>query len=86
MPDGRIVTLAPIGSRLLVFAPDGRPERSLGRQGQGPGELMAPAGMSRAGGDTLVVPDGSNRRINWVVSNMASRATNTAVAVCANSR
>lgn len=67
LADGRIVALSSIGSRLVVFAPDGRPERVLGRQGKGPGELMAPSGLTRTRGDTLLIPDASNNRLNWVV-------------------
>ena len=67
LSDGRIVTLSPVGARLFVFAPDGRGEKSLGRQGQGPGELVAPGGLSRTNGDTLVIPDPGNKRLNWLV-------------------
>ena len=67
LADGRIIALSSIGSRLVVFAPDGRPERVLGRQGRGPGELMAPSGLTRTRGDTLLIPDASNNRLNWVV-------------------
>jgi hypothetical protein len=67
LSDGRIVSLARIGSRLLLFAPDGRGERAIVRRGNGPGELFAPTGMSRANGDTLIVPDRANNRINWIV-------------------
>ena len=67
LSDGRLVTLAPVGVRLFVFAPNGRGEKSLGRLGRGPGELMAPGGMSRTSGDTLVIPDPANNRLNWLV-------------------
>ncbi len=40
LADGRMIALSQIGSRLVVLAPDGRPERVLGKQGKGPGELM----------------------------------------------
>jgi hypothetical protein len=68
LSDGRLVTLAPVGNRLFVFAPDGRGEKSLGREGKGPGEIMAPGGMSRTTGDTLVIPDAANNRLNWLVA------------------
>ena len=67
LTDGRLVTLARIGSRLLVFRADGRGEQSLGRQGKGPGEMVRPTGLVRAAGDTILVPDAANNRINWVV-------------------
>jgi hypothetical protein len=66
MPDGSLVTLASVGSRLFWFPTRGQGARSLGRQGKGPGELMAPYGMGRVG-DTVVLYDGSNNRVNWVV-------------------
>ena len=66
LPDHRIVTLAPVGNKLLVFHPDGRGQRSLGRTGKGPGELMSPDGMLRIGGDTVLVPDPANARFNYV--------------------
>jgi hypothetical protein len=28
---------------------------------------MRPTGMTRAGGDTIIIPDGANSRINWIV-------------------
>jgi hypothetical protein len=68
LSDGRIATLAPIGNRLLVFAANGRGERTLAREGTGPGEIKAPGGMSRIAGDTLVVPDPGNNRVNWIVA------------------
>jgi hypothetical protein len=66
LSDGRLVTLAPVGNRLYVFSPTGAPQRSLGRQGQGPGEIMAPTGMARLRGDTILIPDGANACLNWV--------------------
>ncbi|MFC1627759.1 6-bladed beta-propeller [Gemmatimonadota bacterium] len=38
--DGRYYVNDSGGARIAVFGPDGRYERSLGRQGQGPGEFM----------------------------------------------
>ena len=68
LSDGRLVTLAMVGNRLLLFAADGRGERSLGRQGKGPGEIMAPTGMAVGGADTLILPDPGNQRLNWIVA------------------
>ncbi len=68
LSDGRIVSLSPVGNQLYVFAADGRALRALGKRGSGPGELMAPGGMSRARGDTLVITDGANNRINWLLA------------------
>lgn len=65
LPDGRVATHAVIGARLSIFDARGRPERHIGRQGQGPGEFIRPSGPVRAGGDTLLVVDAANRRITW---------------------
>jgi hypothetical protein len=65
--DGRIVTLSPVGNKLFVWGADGRPQRTIGRTGKGPGEWNAPAGMIALGGDTLFIPDDPNRRLNWVL-------------------
>jgi len=68
LSDGRAATLSPVGARVLVFGPDGPGERSLGRQGRGPGELMAPWGLVALAGDTLLVPDPGNARFNWATA------------------
>ena len=73
--DGRMIALSPVGSRLVVFAPDKRPERVLGKRGKGPGELMAHSGLARTRGDTLLIPDPSNDRLNWVVPSKGFVAT-----------
>jgi hypothetical protein len=67
LSDGSVVTLAPVGSRLIWFPANAGKGRSLSRQGNGPGELMAPGGMARAAGDTIVIHDGANNRVNWIV-------------------
>ena len=67
LPDGRVMALAPVGNKLFVFRADGRPERSLGRMGRGPGEIMSPDGLLRLGGDTVLIPDPANARLNWVL-------------------
>ena len=64
-PDGRLVTLSPVGNRFFRFGPDGHGERVLARQEAGPGELMAPSGPVAAAGDRVVVIDPANNRINW---------------------
>lgn len=60
-PRGRVYVVLPQERRVAVFAPDGSPVASLGREGRGPGELLAPG---RAGflADTLWVHDGRQRR------------------------
>lgn len=66
LSDGRVATYSPVGSRFLVFAADGRGERVIGRQGRGPGEFMAGRGLLALAGDTLLLVDGGNHRLNWV--------------------
>jgi hypothetical protein len=67
LSDGRVAALAQVGNKLLIFGADGKPQKSLGRQGSGPGDLMAPAGLVVLAGDTLLIPDDANMRINWVL-------------------
>lgn len=67
LSDNRIVTFAPVGARLLVFAPDGAGERIIGRMGRGPGEFTRPGGVVVLPGDTLFLSDVANNRLNWVL-------------------
>jgi hypothetical protein len=55
--DGRIAVLDIAGHRVLLFEPNGTFDRSLGREGQGPGELAQPWRLVRAAGDTIGVYD-----------------------------
>ncbi len=64
--DGRVATYSRIGSKLAVFSADGRQQRLIGRQGQGPGEFMR-ASVALGAGDSLVLVDVANRRINWIL-------------------
>lgn len=68
LSDGRVVTLAPVGNRLLAFGADGRGQRALAQRGNGPGDIMAPSYLALIRGDSLVVPDRANQRINWVLA------------------
>ncbi len=65
LSDGRLVTLAAVGNRFYRFAPDGRGERVLARQGAGPGEIMAPSGPVLWRGDSVVIVDMANNRVTW---------------------
>jgi hypothetical protein len=69
LSDGRIMAIAGAGARVLQFAPNGKPERVIGGQGQGPGEFMSPDGFIPLRGDTLLIPDRSNNRLNTIVAN-----------------
>lgn len=65
--DGRLVTLQSVRENvLLVFDARGRGQHRWGRTGGGPGDLMRPMALWPAGGDTLLVPDDANARLNVV--------------------
>jgi len=61
--NGNIYVLESGNKRVQVFDQRGRYLRTIGSEGQGPGELQEPHGIIVAG-DAVVVPDLSNRRVN----------------------
>lgn len=63
MPDGRIVVGVRGSYRLYVFDPDGTFRRSLGREGDGPGEFRAVQSVVPRGPDSVAAYDPSLRRI-----------------------
>ena len=66
LSDGRSVVLKSLGGgELMLFDSAGSPTRLLARTGNGPGELVAPAGLALAPGDTMVIADDANNAINW---------------------
>ena len=67
LSDNRMVAFASIGARVLLFGADGKEERTIGRQGKGPGEFMRPGGVLVLPGDTLFLTDFPNNRLNWVM-------------------
>ena len=67
LEDGRVVALAGIGNRLMMFGRDGRGAWLYSRTGKGPGDLMAPGGLVPASGDTLLIPDANNQRVNRAI-------------------
>jgi len=77
LSDGRIVTLARVGNHLLLFEPDGRFAKELSRKGNGPGDIMAPTGLARTRGDTLVMLDPANNRVNRVLPSKGFVSTRT---------
>jgi hypothetical protein len=66
LSDGRLFTVAS-GSKMLLFGVDGRGEKVVGRPGKGPGDFTLILGFARHG-DTLLIPDPSNNRLNYVVA------------------
>lgn len=63
--DGRIFVLDRQGRHVKVFSQDGQYERTVGSPGGGPGEIGSGALFVLTGpGDTLLVPDIANRRVN----------------------
>jgi hypothetical protein len=62
--DGMVYVLQPEESLVRVFDRAGKPVRTIGRRGEGPGEFLAPAGMGWLG-DTLWVRDAANHRISY---------------------
>ncbi|MES2524905.1 MAG: hypothetical protein V4617_19560 [Gemmatimonadota bacterium] len=64
--DNKVVALAPVGNSFTVFSAEGRPLHRYFRTGSGPGDLMRPSGLFVLAGDTILVPDEGNQRLNWV--------------------
>jgi len=65
LPDGRIVVLDQQAHEMRIFSAEGQHLRTIGGAGSGPGELGPAAGPLLIGpGDTLVVPDLTNQRVN----------------------
>jgi len=61
----RILVLDAQARNIRVFSPDGAYQQSIGQPGEGPGELGAQVGALFVGpGDTLLVPDLANERVN----------------------
>jgi len=63
--DGQIVLVDQQAQHLKVFGPDGTYVRTIGQAGSGPGEFGPGVGPILIGrGDTLIVPDLGNQRVN----------------------
>ena len=60
---GRMYVLEMGSNRVQVFSPEGEYLRTLGQQGQGPGELQMPIAIT-ASGDRIVVSDWRNLRLS----------------------
>lgn len=64
MPGARIVVLDGGSAELRFFASDGGFIRTVGRQGEGPGEFLMPTAIWRTAGDSIVVFDGQLERLS----------------------
>jgi hypothetical protein len=62
--NGRIFVLDAQAQQVKVYSPDGVYEQTIGARGSGPGELLGATFVLMGPGDTLVVPDLRNLRIN----------------------
>jgi hypothetical protein len=61
---GRLFVLETQAQQIKVYSPDGVYEQTLGARGSGPGEMQGAAAVLMGPGDTLVVPDLGNLRLN----------------------
>lgn len=68
----RIFVLDAQARNVRVFAKDGTYEQTIGQPGSGPGELGAVATLFVGPGDTLLVPDFGNQRVNRYAPDGAS--------------
>ena len=65
LPSGGVVIGDVASSRLLIYDADGRYVRSLGRRGDGPGEMRRLASITVAAHDTVATFDPSLRRLSF---------------------
>ncbi|MEJ2678270.1 MAG: hypothetical protein P8174_04235, partial [Gemmatimonadota bacterium] len=65
LSDGRLVVANTGTQELRFYDAQGRYLKSVGREGDGPGEFRMGFGLMRLRGDTLAVFDWSLRRISW---------------------
>lgn len=61
--DGRIYVLDSMAREIRIFDPDGRFVSAFGQRGSGPGELNSPSSVLIGRGDTILVPDVGNGRV-----------------------
>lgn len=70
--DGTILVLDNQAQHVKVFSADGVFQRTVGQPGSGPGEFGAGAALLMVGrGDTIIVPDMGNQRVNVFLLNDA---------------
>jgi hypothetical protein len=68
LADGRVMTFARVGNKVFVFGRGGKGQRTIGRTGQGPGDWMNFGDPVLLAGDTVLVLDFANNRLNWVTA------------------
>lgn len=74
--DGRIFVVDQQAQHLKVFGPDGIYQQTIGQPGSGPGEFGPGVGPILIGrGDTLIVPDLGNQRVNILESDGSEPAS-----------
>ncbi len=64
LADGRIVVLNAGSRELRFYGPEGTHQRSVGREGEGPGEFRFPTRLRKVSEDTLLVWDQGLQRIS----------------------
>ncbi len=62
--EGLIFVLDAQAQHIQVYAPDGSHQRTIGKKGGGPGEMQGAIFVLMGPGDTLLVPDMQNQRVN----------------------
>ncbi len=62
-PDGKIYVLESKDKQVRVFGADGKHLRTIGRPGQGPGELMSPGNPHVLPSGEIMVSEGRSRRV-----------------------
>ncbi len=74
--DGRIILVDQQAQHLKIFSPEGTYERTIGQPGSGPGEFGPGVGPVLVGrGDTLIIPDLGNQRVNVMKSDGSDPAS-----------
>ncbi len=71
LSDGSVAVLDGQAAEIRIFGPDGAYLRTVGRKGEGPGELSYPRALSALAGDTLAVYDPLSGRITRFAPNGA---------------
>ncbi len=64
LDDGRVVVSSSASDDIRYFGPDGAHIRTSGRTGGGPGEYQNPSALLRGLADSLLVVDGTTRRVS----------------------